>query len=215
MGPPEAGDAGQPGDGSRVRWDSDGGPRLGARSPARATLPYRPKRQHRLLGPERSTSSERAPSLGPPSESQRTRRSVGQLPSPGCPASPAIYSATGHDSSGGKKLGGVGGSDRFDSGTIACGLGSGDQLGCNGRNRLRCARAHSDRLGSDCGDRLGRDGGKGCCNVNDGGLRAGSRSNYSEGMLGYGVDKCESENDGWRVGNKVAARMGNFNIKSI
>jgi hypothetical protein len=39
---------------------------------------------NRLLGPVRSTSSERAPSLGQSSESQRTL-----VPSPGCPASPA------------------------------------------------------------------------------------------------------------------------------
>jgi hypothetical protein len=49
--------------------------------------------------------------------------------------------------------------DRLGRGTI--GIGNGSQLGGNGRNRLRCARGNSDRLGSDGGDRLGSDGGDG------------------------------------------------------
>jgi hypothetical protein len=97
---------------------------------------------------------------------------------PGCDDGDGLGS--GHDSSGVGQLGGAVG-----------------QLGSNGRNHPRCARAHSDRLGSYAsgGERLGRDGGEERNSyVNTEGLRVGSR--YSEGMLGHGVDSYESENDG-------------------
>jgi hypothetical protein len=73
-------------------------------------------------------------------------------------------------------------------------------------NHLRCVRAHSDRLGSDGGEGLGRDGGEGGDCVSTSELRVGSRN--SKDMLEYEVDSCESGNDEWTVGIKVAAMIG-------
>jgi hypothetical protein len=71
------------------------------------------------------------------------------------------------------------------------------------RDRLGCANASSSRLGSGSGDRLGCDG-LGCSDKE--GLRVGSR--FSEGRLGYDVDSRKSENIGWIIRYRVAARKG-------
>ena len=118
-----------------------------------------------------------------------------------------------HDSCGGGKLCGSGG--------VRLGWGGGDldqlvggmpersssssQLRFCGRNSLRCAHASSARLGSDSGDGLGRGGDYGPSCDNDEGLRIGS-SKSSESRSGYGVDGWKSENDGWTVGYRAAAR---------
>ena len=120
-----------------------------------------------------------------------------------------------HDSTGGRQLGWSGGGrlecdggDQLGRGTI--GIGSGSQLGGNGRNRLRCAREVSDRLGSDGGDRLGRDGGDGLSYGDDERLRVGGvtggRSRSSKNRLGYHVDSRKSGIDGWTVGNRKITR---------
>ena len=170
------------GDGSRIRWGA--GARLGSGSGIR-------------LG------SDGGNQLGC---SVMDRLGHGSGDRPGCDDGDGLGSS--HDSGGGGQLGGScsdrlgwGGGDRlrFDGGTIEC--------GCSGR--LGCA--NRDRLGLDGGDGLGRDGGEGLSSLsysNDEGLRVGSHSRFSEGRLEYGVNSCESENDGWTVGYKVAARKG-------
>ena len=98
--------------------------------------------------------------------------------------------------------GGLGG------GIIGC--GSGGQLGSNGSDLLGCVNGGSDRFGSGGDDRLGCDGGDGLglgCG-DDGGLRVGGRGRLSEDRLGNGVNSSGFENDGWIVGNRVAARKG-------
>ena len=82
------------------------------------------------------------------------------------------------------------------------GCSSGCQLGCSDRNSLRCACANSARLGSDDGDSSGDDGLYG----NDERHGICGCSEFSEGRLGCGVDGCQSENDGWTVGLRTAAR---------
>ena len=109
-------------------------------------------------------------------------------------------------SGGGRRLRGSGddrlgwsGRDRLVSGTT----GYGGQLGRKGSDRLGRASASSNQLGSSGSDRLGCDG-LGCGDYE--GPRIGSR--LSEGRLGYGVNSRKSENIGWIVGFRVAARKG-------
>jgi len=69
--------------------------------------------------------------------------------------------------------------------------------------RLGCASASSNQLRSSGSVRLGYDG-RGC--GDNEGPKIGSR--LSEGRLGYGGDNRKSENIGWIVGLRVAARKG-------
>ena len=114
-------------------------------------------------------------------------------------------SRPGHDSCGGGQLGRLGwsGGDRLGDGTR--GSGSGGQLGCNGRSRLRCADAHRYRLGSEVGDRPGRDGSVVLSYDNDEGLRVGGSS---LDRLKYVVIDHKTGSDGGTVGNRTAARKG-------
>ena len=59
-----------------------------------------------------------------------------------------------------------------------------------------------------CCIELGRGGGDEFGWGADEGLRVGARSRHSEGKLRNGADGRQSENDGWIVGNRVAASKG-------
>ena len=114
-------------------------------------------------------------------------------------------SRPGHDSCGGGQLGRLGwsGGDRLGDGTPRS--ESGVQLGCNGRSRLRCVDAHRYRLGSEVGDRPGRDGSDVLSYDTDEGLRVGGST---LARLEYVVDDHKTGSDGGTVGHKTAARKG-------